>query len=51
MKAAVFPFIALGNDQISYNASGWGGAQTVRIPSYGYGGGGWPNLHITFIAA
>jgi len=40
----------LGNIQISYDASKGGGAQTVRLPSYGVGGL-WLNHHITFIVA
>jgi len=30
---------------------GRGFAQTVKVPSYGSGGGGWPNRHINFIVA
>jgi len=39
------------NVEIAYNAAGEEEfTQTVRVPSY-WGGGGWPNRHITFIVA
>jgi len=42
-------FVSFDNVQISYITLQRGFAQTVRVSSYG--GGGWPNRHISFIVA